>query len=197
MALDAAQNVVAQGVEFVAVLGQQLGGQGAEDFHPGRVGRSLRHAVALADRPVPLSIGLECSGHQARLAHACGALNMQHLRRAVAAQPLEQQRNGLLFGIAAIQAAAMGGDRVGATWFKGRHVFAGSPLPLAVAQVHGQGVCALVACVRFLGQGLGQHAAQRLRHAVVDFAGGLGLYPGMQLTPVLGIAPGQRQFTEQ
>lgn len=160
MAFDAAQDLATQGVEVLAVGGQQLGGQRTEDFHPGRVGHGLGQAVAFADGPVALDVGLECGFDQARLAHAGSTVDEQYLWLAVAAHGLEQQGDGLLFGSATIQACAAGCDRVGAAWSEGRYGLRGCPLPLAVSQVHCKGARALVTGVRLFGQGLGQDQAE-------------------------------------
>ncbi len=87
--------------------------------------------------------------------------------------------------------------RVGCAGLELGNVLACCPLPTAVGQVHCQGAGALVAGIRLLGQGLGQDTTQRLRHAAVDVAGLARLNPGMQLPPVLRVAPGQRQLAEQ
>ncbi|MNO87823.1 hypothetical protein D3C76_792550 [compost metagenome] len=197
VAFDAAQDFAAQGVEVLAVLRQQLGGQRAEDLHPGCVGHGLGQAVALAGRPETFGVGLERYLDQARLAHTGGTVDKQCLRFAVATHGLEQQGDGFLFGVAAIQACAAGCDRVGAARLEGCHGLAGSPLPLAVAQVYCQGTGALVAGVGLFGQGLGQDPAQRLRYVAVHFARCARLHAGMQLAPVLAVAPGQRQLAQQ
>ena len=197
MAFDAAQDLAAQAVEGLAVLGQQLGGQRTENVDPGCVGHGLGNAVALADGPVTQGVGFECCLDQSRLAHAGGAVDEQGLRLAVAAQGLEQQGDGLLFGAAAIQAFAARRDGVGAAWLEALNGLAGGPLPLAVGQVYRQGARTLIARVGLLGQRLGQHPAERLWHVAVHFAGRPWLHAGMQLAPVLSVAPCQRQFTQQ
>ncbi len=190
VAFDAAQHLAAQGVEVLAVLGQQLGGQRAENLDPGRVGHCLGNAIAFAGGPVTLGVGLECCLDQARLAHAGSPIDEQGLWLAVSAQGLEQQGDGLLLGAAAIQACAVGRDRVGTAWLEGLHGFAGGPLPLAMGQVNRQGAGTLVAGIRLFGQGLGQDPAERLRHIAVHFAGRSWLHARMQLAPVLGVASG-------
>ena len=197
MTFDAALDFATQGDEVLTVLGQQLGSQGTEYFDPGRVGHCLGVAVARADGPVTFGVGLESCFDQARLAHASSAVDDQGLWFAVAMQGLEQQGDSLLLGAAAIQACVVGRYRVGAAWGEGCHGFVGGPLSLAVSQVHCKGARALVAGVRLFGQGLCQDQAEGGRHLAVHFAGRPRLHAGMQLSPVLGVAPGQRQLAYQ
>ncbi len=139
----------------------------------------------------------ECGLDQAGFAQTRSAVDEQHLGLAVATLSIEHQGDQLLFGSAAIQALATGRNRVGAAGLEGGDGFACGPLPLAMGQVYGQSPGALVAGVRLLCQGLGQDPAQWQRYLAVDLTSRAWLNAGVQLAPVLGIPPGQRQLAQQ